>query len=88
MCGYLANHDPVDRLLDNAASGKSLLQKRAVLHFTFIPEVILHRDEELAKVTQSLLPILKKNFLIKLEWKVWCVGLPEINLTIVKTVLS
>jgi cell division control protein 6 len=37
------------------------LKKRDVLHFTFIPEVILHRDNELAKVTQSLLPILKKS---------------------------
>ena len=81
----LANHDPVDRLLDNVASGKSLLRKRDVLHFTFIPEVILHRDEELAKVTQSLLPILKKsrpsNLLVY--------GKPGTGKTlVVKTVLS
>ncbi|MGQ0638046.1 MAG: Cdc6/Cdc18 family protein [Nitrososphaerota archaeon] len=81
----MANHDPVDRLLDNVATGKSLLRKRDVLHFTFIPEVILHRDEELAKVTQSLLPILKKsrpsNLLVY--------GKPGTGKTlVVKTVLS
>jgi len=85
VCGYLANHDPVDRLLDNVASGKSLLKKRDVLHFTFIPEVIFHRDDELAKVTQSLLPILKKsrpsNLLVY--------GKPGTGKTlVVKTVLS
>ena len=85
MCGYLTNHDPVDRLLDNVASGKSLLRNRDVLHFTFIPEVILHRDDELAKVTQSLLPILKKsrpsNLLVY--------GKPGTGKTlVVKTVLS
>jgi cell division control protein 6 len=57
----MTNSDPVDKLLDDAASGRSILKKRDVLHFTFIPETILHRDNELAKVTQSLLPILKKS---------------------------
>ena len=53
--------DPVERLLDAAESGKSLIQNREILHFTYIPEVILHRDSEQEKVTQSLIPILKKS---------------------------
>lgn len=57
----MTNSDPVDKLLDDAVSGRSILKKRDVLHFTFIPETILHRDNELAKVTQALLPILKKS---------------------------
>ncbi|MDE1863170.1 MAG: AAA family ATPase [Thaumarchaeota archaeon] len=51
--------DPIDKLLDDAASGQSLFKNREVLHFTFIPEVILHRVEEQKKVTQSLIPLLK-----------------------------
>lgn|SRR5574338_166434 len=57
----MTDHDAVDKLLDDATSGRSILKKRDVLHFTFIPETILHRDNELAKVTQALLPILKKS---------------------------
>ena len=57
----MTNHDAVDKLLNDATSGRSILKKRDVLHFTFIPDVILHRDNELAKVTQALLPILKKS---------------------------
>src|SRR5438309_10145093 len=53
--------DPIDKLLNDAASGKSLFKNREVVHFTFIPEVILHRDEEQKKVTQSLIPLLKKS---------------------------
>ncbi|HEX9845112.1 MAG TPA: AAA family ATPase [Candidatus Nitrosotenuis sp.] len=53
--------DPIDRLLDAAESGKSLIKNRDVLHFTYIPDVIYHRDEEQEKVTQSLLPILKQS---------------------------
>ena len=53
--------DPVERLLDAAESGKSLILNREILHFTYIPEVILHRDSEQEKVTQSLIPILKKS---------------------------
>ena len=53
--------DPVERLLDAAESGKSLIQNREILHFNYIPEVILHRDSEQEKVTQSLIPILKKS---------------------------
>ena len=81
----MTNHDAVDKLLDDATSGRSILKKRDVLHFTFIPEVILHRDNELAKVTQALLPILKKsrpsNLLVY--------GKPGTGKTlVVKTVLS
>jgi len=47
--------------LDAAESGKSLILNREILHFTYIPEVILHRDSEQEKVTQSLIPILKKS---------------------------
>ena len=50
--------DPVDRLLDAAQSGKTLIKNRDVLHFTHMPELILHRDPEQEKLTQSLLPIL------------------------------
>lgn len=53
--------DPIDRLLDAAESGKSIIKNRDILHFTHIPEVILHRDSEQEKVTQSLLPILKQS---------------------------
>ena len=53
--------DPIDKLLDDAVSGKSLFKNREVLHFSFIPDTILHRDEEQKKVTQSLLPLLKKS---------------------------
>lgn len=56
----LVSKDPVDKLLDDAASGKSLFKNREVLHFTFIPNTVLHRDEEQKKVTQSLIPLLKK----------------------------
>ncbi|MGI0003885.1 MAG: Cdc6/Cdc18 family protein [Candidatus Nitrosotenuis sp.] len=52
--------DPIDRLLDAAENGKSVIKNRNVLHFTYIPDVIHHRDEEQEKVTQSLLPILKQ----------------------------
>ena len=51
-------NDPVDRLLDAAQSGKTLIKNRDVLHFTHIPKTILHRDPEQEKITQSLLPIL------------------------------
>lgn len=55
------NDDAVDKLLDDAIKGNSLFKNRQVLQTKFEPEVILHRDEELAKVTQALLPILKKS---------------------------
>ena len=53
--------DPIDRLLDAAESGKSIIKNREILHFTYIPEIILHRDSEQEQVTQSLLPILKQS---------------------------
>ena len=51
--------DPIDRLLDAAESGKSIIQNRDILHFTYIPDTIQHRTTEQEQVTQSLLPILK-----------------------------
>jgi len=57
----LSNHDPIDKLLDDAISGHSILKDRRVLQTSHEPETILHRDGELAKTTQSLLPILKKS---------------------------
>ncbi len=53
--------DPVERLLDAAETGKSLIKNRNILHFTFIPNIIHHRDSEQEQVTQSLLPILKQS---------------------------
>ena len=53
--------DPIDRLLDAAESGKSIIINRESLHFSYKPEIILHRNSELEQVTQSLLPILKKS---------------------------
>ena len=53
--------DPIDRLLDAAESGKSIIKNRDILHFTFIPDIIQHRDSEQEQVTQSLLPILKQS---------------------------
>ncbi len=60
VCGLMVK-DPIDKLLDDAASGKSLFKNREVLHFAFMPDTILHRDDEQKKVTQSLLPLLKKS---------------------------
>lgn len=53
--------DPIDRLLDAAESGKSIIKNRDILHFTYIPENIPHRNSEQEQVTQSLLPILKQS---------------------------
>jgi cell division control protein 6 len=53
--------DPIDRLLDAAQSGKSIIKNRDILHFTYIPETIQHRNSEQEQVTQSLLPILKQS---------------------------
>jgi len=47
--------------LDAAESGKSIIKNREILHFTYIPNIILHRDSEQEQVTQSLLPILKQS---------------------------
>ncbi|AFS81763.1 cell division control protein 6 family protein [Candidatus Nitrosopumilus koreensis AR1] len=53
--------DPIDRLLDAAESGKSIIKNREILHFTYIPKTIQHRNDEQEQVTQSLLPILKQS---------------------------
>ena len=53
--------DPIDRLLDAAESGKSIIKNREILHFTYIPDTIHHRTTEQELVTQSLLPILKQS---------------------------
>jgi cell division control protein 6 len=53
--------DPIDDLLDAAESGKSIIKNRDILHFTYMPDIILHRKTEQEQVTQSLLPILKKS---------------------------
>lgn len=53
--------DPIDRLLDAAESGKSIIKNREILHFTYIPDNIQHRTTEQEQVTQSLLPILKQS---------------------------
>ena len=53
--------DPVERLLNAAENGITLIKNRDILHFTYIPENILHRDSEQELVTQSLMPILKQS---------------------------
>ena len=53
--------DPIDRLLNAAESGKSIIKNRDILHFTYVPKIILHRDSEQEQVTQSLIPILKQS---------------------------
>ncbi len=53
--------DPVERMLDAAEKGITLIKNREILHFTYIPEMIFYRDSEQALVTQSLMPILKQS---------------------------
>lgn len=53
--------DPIDRLIDEAQAGLSLIKDRDALRYTYIPESIRHRDAEMTQVTQSLLPILKQS---------------------------
>ncbi len=53
--------DPVERLLDAAENGLTLIKNRDILHFTYIPNTIFHRDSEQELVTQSLMPILKQS---------------------------
>lgn len=50
--------DPIDRILDAVESGESIIKDRNILHFTYIPDTIQHRNSEQKEVTQSLLPIL------------------------------
>jgi cell division control protein 6 len=51
--------DPVDKLLDAVEAGKSIITNREILHFTYIPETIPHRNYEQEQITQTLIPILK-----------------------------
>jgi cell division control protein 6 len=53
--------DPVERLLDAAEKGITLIKNRDILHFTYMPDTIFHRDSEQELVTQSLMPILKQS---------------------------
>ena len=53
--------DPVDRILDAVAAGESIIKNRDILHFTYIPSTIQHRNLEQEQVTQSLIPILKQS---------------------------
>ena len=53
--------DPVERMLDAAEKGITLIKNREILHFSYIPDMILHRDSEQELVTQSLMPILKQS---------------------------
>ncbi len=51
--------DPIEKLIEAAVTGKSIIKNRTILHHSFIPDYIPHRDLEQEKVTQSLIPILK-----------------------------
>jgi len=53
--------DPVEKMLDAAEKGITLIKNREILHFTYIPDMIFHRDSEQTLVTQSLMPILKQS---------------------------
>ena len=53
--------DPVERLLDNADQGHSIIKNPNVLRHDYIPERILHRDKQQELVTQSLIPLYKKS---------------------------
>ena len=46
--------DPVERLLDAVDDGYALIKNRDVLHFTYLPNRILHRDKQQEMVTQSV----------------------------------
>jgi len=56
----LTTIDPIDKILEAAVTGKSLIKNRTTLYHNHIPNNILHRDLEQKKVTQSLIPILKQ----------------------------
>lgn len=51
--------DPLDKILDSAKSYTPIITARQKLHFTHIPNTILHRDEQQKQVAQMLLPILR-----------------------------
>ena len=58
VCGM---SDPIDKLLDAAEQGITIIQNRNKLHFSYMPDVIPHRDTEQKTITQSLLPILRQS---------------------------
>ena len=45
--------DPVERLLDSAEQGNTIIKNPNVLRHDYIPERILHRDKQQELVTQS-----------------------------------
>lgn len=51
----------VDKLLNDAYLGTSIFKNRLVVQIDHTPDQILHRDEELSTVTQTLLPITKQS---------------------------
>lgn len=51
--------DHLKNLLNSIKNGKTLIKDRNVLHFSYFPDNILHRQDEQEKVLQSLSPILK-----------------------------
>jgi len=53
--------DPVERLLDNADQGHTIIKNPNVLRHDYIPERILHRDKQQELVTQSLIPLYRKS---------------------------
>jgi len=53
--------DPVERLLDSADQGRTIIKNPNVLRHDYIPERILHRDKQQELVTQSLIPLYKKS---------------------------
>jgi cell division control protein 6 len=57
----MTNPDFIDKLINDAVTGRSLFNKREVLYSSFLPNVILHRENELSKVAQTLLPIVKRS---------------------------
>ncbi|MGI0072722.1 MAG: Cdc6/Cdc18 family protein [Nitrosotalea sp.] len=50
--------DKIDKLFDNISQGKRLFKKRDVLHYSFTPNTIKHRDKEQEAVANSLSPLL------------------------------
>src|SRR3972149_6176345 len=60
--------DPVERMLDAAENGITLIKNRDILHYTYMPDTILHRDSEQEQVTQSKIQsrVEKSKFPIKL----------------------
>ena len=51
--------DPIDEMIEQAEMGVSLFADRSVLHHSYMPDMITHRDAEQRQVTQSLLPIIR-----------------------------